>query len=164
MDTSILSESVNPMQGLNDIYFKGTLKAPTEHGKFSTDTWISFWSLDDLTMKGGGYLDGQGKFAWPFNDCSKNSNCEPLPISISFNFVNNSRIHHLKSINSKNTYFSIFACYSLDITKVKITAPEDSPNTDGFRIGLSRKIKISSAVIGIGDDLYLCFKVVKILR
>ncbi|CAA3007119.1 exopolygalacturonase-like [Olea europaea subsp. europaea] len=131
---------------------KGTLKAPTEHSKFSTATWISFRYLDDFTVKGGGYLDGQGKFAWPYNDCSKNSNCGPLPVSMSFDFVNNSRIHHLKSINSKNTHFSIFACYNLDINKVRITAPEDSPNTDGIRIGHSRKIKISSTVIGTGDD------------
>ncbi|CAA3013665.1 uncharacterized protein LOC111367851 [Olea europaea subsp. europaea] len=46
-------------KGSMTFIFKGTLKAPIEHNKFSTDTWISFRSLDDLTVKSGGYLDGQ---------------------------------------------------------------------------------------------------------
>ncbi|KAL2496659.1 Pectin lyase-like superfamily protein [Forsythia ovata] len=141
---------VGPCEGTMAFLIRGTLKAPTH--KFSTDTWIGFRYLSDLTVKGGGYLDGQGQVAWPLNDCSKNSHCGPFPVSMRFDFVNNSRIHHLKSINSKNTHFSIFACYNMNISHVRITAPEDSPNTDGVRIGVSRKIKISRSVIRTGDD------------
>lgn len=72
--------------------------------------------------------------------------------SISFNFVNNSRIHHLRSVNTKNTHFSIYGSYNISIHNIRITAPYHSPNTDGIKIGQSQGIKISNSIIGTGDD------------
>ncbi|KAG6392892.1 hypothetical protein SASPL_147120 [Salvia splendens] len=40
----------------------------------------------------------------------------------------------------------------MSISHVKLSAPADSPNTDGIHIGTSRNIKISKSVIGTGDD------------
>nr|GMD38331.1 exopolygalacturonase-like [Ipomoea batatas] len=131
---------------------KGTLKSPTERSEFNTDTWIAFNYMNNLVVKGGGYLDGQGHRAWPYNDCSTNSQCGPLPATLTFNFVNNSRVTHLKSINSKNTHFHIFACNGLRFNKVRLMAPEDSPNTDGIKIGSSNDIHITNSVIQTGDD------------
>ncbi|KAK4487146.1 hypothetical protein RD792_006461 [Penstemon davidsonii] len=59
---------------------KGTLKAPTDPSKFFTDTWIGFRYLENLVVKGGGFLDGQGSSAWKYNDCQKNSQCKSLPV------------------------------------------------------------------------------------
>ena len=40
----------------------------------------------------------------------------------------------------------------MDFTKLRLSAPADSPNTDGIKIGSSYQIGISSSVIGTGDD------------
>ncbi|KAH0654589.1 hypothetical protein KY289_032267 [Solanum tuberosum] len=69
-----------------------------------------------------------------------------------FDFVTNSRIHHLRSINSKNSHINLFACNNVNISYVRLTAPDESPNTDGIHIGLSTNIKISRTVIQTGDD------------
>ncbi|KAG2676264.1 hypothetical protein I3760_12G045100 [Carya illinoinensis] len=59
---------------------RGILKAPTDPSKFlRTDKWINFRNIDNLTVSGGGTLDGQGKVAWPYNDCKKNDHCPALP-------------------------------------------------------------------------------------
>jgi galacturan 1,4-alpha-galacturonidase len=68
-----------PCKGPIAFVIKGVLKAPTDPSKFITENWINFRYLDKLTVSGGGILDGQGKEAWSFNDCNKNSNCVTLP-------------------------------------------------------------------------------------
>ncbi|KAL2466679.1 glycoside hydrolase family 28 protein/polygalacturonase (pectinase) family protein [Abeliophyllum distichum] len=87
---------------------------------------VELWMAKDLLL--GAY-----------NDCAQNSQCPPLPATLRFDFVNNSRVHHLRSINSKNAHFSIFACNNMNISHVKIMAPSNSPNTDGIHI-----VKIST--------------------
>ncbi|KAG6423753.1 hypothetical protein SASPL_114156 [Salvia splendens] len=129
---------------------KGTLVAPTD--SFFTDTWIAFRYVSGLIVKGGGTLDGQGQSAWHYNDCKTNSKCKPLPVTLRFDFVRNSKVENIESINSKSSHFNIFACENMSISHVKLSAPADSPNTDGIHIGTSRNIKISKSVIGTGDD------------
>ncbi|KAL3848687.1 hypothetical protein ACJIZ3_010569 [Penstemon smallii] len=141
-----------PCNGSMTFLIKGTLKAPTDPSKFFTDSWIGFRYLENLVVKGGGFLDGQGSSAWKYNDCQKNSQCKSLPATMRFDFVQNSKVHHLRSINSKNSHFNLFACYNMNISFVRLSAPADSPNTDGIHIGTSSKITISRAIIGTGDD------------
>ncbi|KAL0362529.1 UNVERIFIED_CONTAM: Exopolygalacturonase [Sesamum calycinum] len=141
-----------PCKGSMTFLIKGTLRATTDPGKFFTDTWIGFRYLVNLTVKGGGYLDGQGAAAWGYNDCNKNPDCKPLPATLRFDFVRNSKVQYLRSINSKNSHINIFACHNMDISYIRLSAPAHSPNTDGIRIGSSTRINISRAVISTGDD------------
>ncbi|KAL8512460.1 hypothetical protein ACS0TY_018801 [Phlomoides rotata] len=134
------------------LVIRGTLKAPTDPGKFSTNTWIAFRYINRLTVAGGGFLDGTGSAAWKYNDCQSNPNCMALPASMRFDFVVNSKIHHLKSFNSKNTHINLFACTNMSISNVRISAPGESPNTDGIHIGSSSNIRISKSIISTGDD------------
>ncbi|KAL7129177.1 hypothetical protein ABFS83_13G046600 [Erythranthe nasuta] len=141
-----------PCNGPIAFLIKGTLKAPTNPQHFLGDTWIGFRYVDSLTVKGGGYLDGQGASAWKFNNCHTNPQCRTLPATLRFDFLTNSKLSHIRSINSKNTHINIFACNYMEISKMRITAPSNSPNTDGIRIGSSNQISISDSVIQTGDD------------
>lgn len=69
-----------------------------------------------------------------------------------FDFVTNSNVHHLKSINSKNVHFNIFGCKNMNISHLRLSCPGDSPNTDGIHLAKSTNIKIENCVIGTGDD------------
>lgn len=68
-----------PCKGPIAFVIKGYLKAPTEPSLFITQNWINFRYVNNLTVSGGGVLDGQGKEAWAYNDCNKNPNCPSLP-------------------------------------------------------------------------------------
>lgn len=72
--------------------------------------------------------------------------------SMVFNFVTNSRISGITSVNSKNAHISLYGCHKVSIDNIKITAPYQSPNTDGIKIGDSKGIKITHSSIGTGDD------------
>ncbi|KAK8622568.1 hypothetical protein V6N13_117478 [Hibiscus sabdariffa] len=59
----------------------GVLKAPS--GATDSFTWINFRYVNNLLMRGGGTLDGQGPSAWHLNNCDKSSTCKHLPITAS---------------------------------------------------------------------------------
>lgn len=69
-----------------------------------------------------------------------------------FDFVNNSRIEGITSLNSKAGHFNFYFVDNFTIAGVNITAPGDSPNTDGIKVGFSSNINISNTHIGTGDD------------
>ncbi|PIN07549.1 Polygalacturonase [Handroanthus impetiginosus] len=140
-----------PCNGPKEFVIKGVLRAPTEPGLFFIDHWITFQNINRLKIYGRGTLDGQGAAAWPYNDCGTGS-CKPLPVSLRLDFINDSDISNIKSINSKNFHFNVFSCYRLNFNRVTISAPQDSPNTDGIHVGSSGDITIDRADIATGDD------------
>ncbi|XP_030551776.1 exopolygalacturonase-like [Rhodamnia argentea] len=127
---------------------KGVVKAPVDKSTFSLDHWIAFQYLSRLLINGGGTFDGQGLYAWPENECA----CKSLPVSVRFNFVNNTWIRRISSVNSKNFHFNVFKCDDLEFWRVRIIAPDESPNTDGIHIGDSSRIRITDSMIATGDD------------
>ncbi|XP_071731543.1 exopolygalacturonase-like [Rutidosis leptorrhynchoides] len=143
---------VGPCNGPVDFIIKGSLEATSNPSKFFVDHWIGFKYVDQLLVGGGGYLLGHGGAAWRYNDCRTNSQCRSLPVTMRFDFVTNSKVSHIHSINSKNAHFNLFACHNLNMSHVRIIAPEDSPNTDGIRIGSSSNIMIMDSDISTGDD------------
>ncbi|KAF8105256.1 hypothetical protein N665_0161s0053 [Sinapis alba] len=130
----------------------GTLSAPQDPNLIKQDAWIVFKYVDNLIVTGGGLLDGQGSHSWSLNDCNENPKCRTLAINIAFAFVRSSRIDGLRSINSKMGHFNLFAVEDFNITGVSITAPGDSPNTDGIKIGRSKDMYIYNVTIATGDD------------
>ncbi|MED6159147.1 hypothetical protein PIB30_039657 [Stylosanthes scabra] len=132
---------------------QGILKAPTYPSLFNTDKWIGFLYVNKLILSGHGTLDAQGASSWPHHNCSNNySHCPILPITLRFDFISNGSIHGLKSINPKGGHLMIFGCENVLLRRLRLSAPGDSPNTDGIKIGESNNINITSVKIATGDD------------
>ena len=72
--------------------------------------------------------------------------------NIRFDFLTNSIVRDIQSKDSKFFHINVLGCKSLQIQHVTITAPGNSPNTDGIHIGRSSSITITDANIGTGDD------------
>ncbi|KAK4360264.1 hypothetical protein RND71_019216 [Anisodus tanguticus] len=72
--------------------------------------------------------------------------------TLTFDFINNAVVHNIRSINSKGVHFDVFKCNDVRFSHINITAPGDSPNTDGMRIGFSTNIQVLDSNIGTGDD------------
>uniref|UniRef100_A0A6J1E198 Exopolygalacturonase-like n=1 Tax=Momordica charantia TaxID=3673 RepID=A0A6J1E198_MOMCH len=138
-----------PCKSPIEIELQGTLKAPIVT---KTDGWLTIGNVNYLTLSGSGVYDAQGKESWKLNDCHVNKKCTMLPISFRFNFVNHSIVKGITSLNSKNFHVNVMGCNNVTFDHFTITAPEDSPNTDGIHIGRSTGINIISSNIGTGDD------------
>lgn len=61
-------------------------------------------------------------------------------------------VRGIASLNSKNFHMNIFRSRNIRIEGVHITAPAESPNTDGIHLGDSQDIWIVDSVIATGDD------------
>ncbi|VVA92143.1 unnamed protein product [Arabis nemorensis] len=141
-----------PCKGNIIFFIKGTLLAPMAANEIKKDSWINFRYVDNLVVSGGGTIDGQGSRSWSFRHCETNTDNRVLPANMGFDFVRNSRITSLKSVNSKAGHLNFFAVDHFNITGVNIAAPGNSPNTDGIKIGSSSNMKIWNSHIGTGDD------------
>ncbi|KAJ0014384.1 hypothetical protein Pint_21661 [Pistacia integerrima] len=73
-------------------------------------------------------------------------------LSLGFDFLKDSTIKGIKSIDSKKIHINIFSCNNLKLKSIKISAPGDSPNTNGIHIGSSNRIMIYHSMISTGDD------------
>ncbi|KAH6828726.1 hypothetical protein C2S53_018075 [Perilla frutescens var. hirtella] len=115
--------------------------------------WITINYVDFFTLSGGGVFDGQGgQQAWALNDCNVNKNCPKLPINLSFNFVNNSIIHDVTTKDSKTCHINCLECRNVTFTRLTVSAPGNSPNTDGIHVARSTMVNVTDSVIGTGDD------------
>ncbi|MCI16409.1 polygalacturonase, partial [Trifolium medium] len=113
----------------------GTLTATSDLSEYYSPEWINFLSVDELVLKGSGVFDGKGTTSWPYNDCKKTGdNCAPLPSNLKFDKVNNSIVKDITSLNSKEFHFHLHGCSNVSFNNLTITAPGNSPNTDGMHI------------------------------
>ena len=140
-----------PCKGNIHFQVEGTVKADPDPSKFTTDDWIVFQRLDGIQVSGTGVFDGQGSIAWSRNNCGQTNKCN-LPVNIRFNFVNNSMISDITSLNSKLFHINVLGCYNITFLSVHVTAPGTSLNTDGIHMGLSAGVNITNSVIATGDD------------
>uniref|UniRef100_A0A9I9E4G2 Exopolygalacturonase-like n=1 Tax=Cucumis melo TaxID=3656 RepID=A0A9I9E4G2_CUCME len=142
-DNIVSGADVTEMHGMTHVHLFVQVQwlFQREHLKLQTtphgDSWITFAYVDRMTLLGGGVFDGQEKAGWEKNDCHKRIDCARLPISLRFNFITNSIVRRITSLDSKNFHVNILGYNNLTFNGVNIIAPEDSPNTDGIHIGRS---------------------------
>lgn len=67
-----------------------------------------------------------------------------------FNSVTNGIVRDITSLDSKQFHVNVLNCKNLTFQHVTITAPGDSPNTDGIHIGRSTGINIIDTGIKTG--------------
>ncbi|XP_057517814.1 exopolygalacturonase [Amaranthus tricolor] len=135
------------------ILIKGYMKAKPELSEYEFGSgWVEFAWINGLILKGGGVFDGQGAKSWPYNNCPTNSNCDLLPTNLKFVGMNRTVIDQITSLNSKFFHIALVECRDFNGSRLYISAPENSPNTDGIHIERSSIVRLSSSNIGSGDD------------
>ncbi|KAF5931400.1 hypothetical protein HYC85_032273 [Camellia sinensis] len=135
------------------VEIQGTILANSDMSEFTGKECLLFQDVDGLTILGGGIFDGQGQSAWQYSNCRSSDNCNsPLPISIKFQKVTNGVVQDINLVNSKGFHMTITSCNNFVVERLNITAPGNSPNTDGIHISRSNQVRVSNSVIGTGDD------------
>ncbi|KAL6511255.1 hypothetical protein OROHE_020479 [Orobanche hederae] len=145
------ADFIGPCDGQTLFHTDGTLIASDDPTLGDRDHWITFSYVDGLKIFGNGVFDGNGALSW--SRCHGIANCQHLPpTTLKITFVTNASIQGVHFTNSKMFHLLIFACENVNIRNVHISAPEDSPNTDGIHIGDSDSTWIADSYIGTGDD------------
>ncbi|CAN4084582.1 unnamed protein product [Withania somnifera] len=136
--TIVIPKGTYPM---NQVKLQGPCKAPLELQQMKGDgEWFTLIILIAHTF-GTGVFDGQGK-------------------NLSFNFLTNSTILDITSQDKEMFHVNVNGCKNLTFIGVKITAPQESINTDGIHVARSSNVNITNCVIGtemiaslVGDEL-----------
>ncbi|XP_031396109.1 polygalacturonase-like isoform X2 [Punica granatum] len=133
----------------------GTVEASDDRLDYSKDNrhWLIFDSIRNLVVEGGGTIDGNGKIWWQ-NSCKINKTlpCKKAPTAVTFYKCRNLVMRNLKVQNAQQMHISFDGCYNVKASNLAVTAPGNSPNTDGIHVTSTQNIKISHSTIGTGDD------------
>ncbi|KAL9407731.1 hypothetical protein AB3S75_046302 [Citrus x aurantiifolia] len=138
------------------VQIQGTIKALTDISEFpgQGEEWVNFQNINGLVVTGGGTFDGQGASCWKYRFTKDDNNApsQRLPANIQFVEVSNAIVRGITSVNSKGFHYFITGCKNIRLYHLNITAPDESPNTDGIHISQSDVVKIAKSYIGTGDD------------
>ncbi|KAG8636561.1 hypothetical protein MANES_15G010301v8, partial [Manihot esculenta] len=139
-----------------EVKIEGTLIAPCSLNDFPDSNWIEFKQLNGMVLYGSNGVtnfDAQGAVeAWRQISCRNSMGCKELIASLKFSNISDGTIRNVTLINSKAFHVSLQGSNNIIMKNITITAPWDSPNTDGIHISHSTNIRVISSVIGVGDD------------
>ncbi|KAG6472191.1 hypothetical protein ZIOFF_069648 [Zingiber officinale] len=133
----------------NKIKFQidGTLVAPSGYG--TAGEWLLFDHVEGVTVYGG-TIDGRGSSLWACK--AAGHGCPAGAYSLVFRNSRGIMISGVTSVNSELYHIVIDNCDGATIQGVRITAPGNSPNTDGIHVQMSSHVTITGAGIRTGDD------------
>ncbi|KFK37027.1 hypothetical protein AALP_AA4G202700 [Arabis alpina] len=146
-----------PCKSILTVQMFGTLSASQKQSDYKDFTkWITFDGVNSLSVDGGstGMVDGNGQTWWQ-SSCKRNKakTCTAkAPTALTFYNSKNLRINNLRVRNAQQIQISIEKCSNVQVSNVVVTAPADSPNTDGIHISNTQNIQVSKSIIGTGDD------------
>uniref|UniRef100_A0A2C9UPG6 endo-polygalacturonase n=2 Tax=Manihot esculenta TaxID=3983 RepID=A0A2C9UPG6_MANES len=138
------------------IQIDGTIVAPDEPNDWDPDlprVWLEFSKLNGVLFQGNGVIDGSGRNWWE-SSCKKNKSnpCRGAPTALTIDSSSSVRVRGLTIQNSQQMHFVISKSASVRVSEVLVSAPEDSPNTDGIHITGSTNVVLQDCKIGTGDD------------
>ncbi|CAI9108333.1 OLC1v1007903C1 [Oldenlandia corymbosa var. corymbosa] len=128
----------------------GTLVAPSDYNVLGRiNTWIKFERTNGLSILGG-TIDGQGAGLWACKNTHKH--CPRGTQSLGVYNSNNVLVNGLTSLNSQFFHIIIDGCNNIRLIGMTISAPAESPNTDGIHVQSSSGVTIMNSHIATGDD------------
>ncbi|KAG6756786.1 polygalacturonase [Populus alba x Populus x berolinensis] len=138
------------------IQIDGTIVAPDEPKNWDPDLarlWLDFSKLNGALFQGNGVIDGSGSKWWA-SSCKKNKSnpCRGAPSALTIDSSSAVKVKGLTIKNSQQMNFVISKSASVRISKVTVSSPGDSPNTDGIHITQSTNVVLQDCKIGTGDD------------
>ncbi|WCJ38488.1 Pectin lyase-like superfamily protein [Euphorbia peplus] len=140
----------------------GTLMAPPEVGSWPKSNlfqWFNFKWVHDFSIQGSGSVNGQGFNWWsPSSNnlyfLQKNSKNIPdmKPTALRFYGSYNVIVRDIEIINSPLCHLKFDSSKGIKVNNITISAPGDSPNTDGIHLQHTQDVEIQHSNIATGDD------------
>ncbi|KAK4604390.1 hypothetical protein RGQ29_012766 [Quercus rubra] len=127
----------------------GTISSPSSPSVWwgrDRSKWLTFNGVTGLLITGTGTIDGQGS-GWWGQSCRDHPN-----LALSLISCKQSTISGIYFVNSAQEHLVIYLSNNILIKNLHITAPENSPNSDGIHIEASQNVLVNNSVIATGDD------------
>lgn len=134
---------------------KGDYPRMREMREDAVQPLISASNARDISIRGGGTIDGAGQPWWAevyAHKASPEYVAAKRPRLIFFDHSKQLSIEGVTIQNSASWQVTLYYCDGVTIRNAKILAPERSPNTDGIDPFSSHHVAISHMTIDVGDD------------
>jgi polygalacturonase len=120
----------------------------------SLNALVNVSDASDVTIEGEGVIDGSGAVWWDLVRSARQAGEAepPRPRLVAFDRCSHVRVHGVTLENSPSFHLVIRRCSDVAITNLSVTAPADSPNTDGIDVISSQDVQISDCTVDNGDD------------
>ncbi|PPR93688.1 hypothetical protein GOBAR_AA26984 [Gossypium barbadense] len=142
-----------PCKAPIELQVQGTVKAPADPGAFKEPKWIAFNRIENFKFSGGGVFYGQGTTAYKREGCKGHNYCGSLPINLRFDFLTNAMIQDITTKDSKQFQANVLGCKNITFEHFTVSAPDESPNTDGIHIGRSDGVNVLNSEIKTGHGI-----------
>ncbi|KAK8344706.1 hypothetical protein V6Z11_A07G097200 [Gossypium hirsutum] len=129
-----------PCKAPIELQVEGTVKAPADP------------EIENFKLFGGGVFDGQGTTSYKREGCEKHDYCDSLPINLRFDFLTNTMVQGITSKDSKQFHVNVLGCKNITFEHFTVSAPGESPNTNGIHIRRSDGVNVLNTEIKTGDD------------
>ncbi|KAJ0780149.1 putative endo-polygalacturonase [Helianthus annuus] len=133
-----------PCRASLTMQISGTILASKQESKYKKNekNWLRVEGVDNLVVKGGGVIDGNGDIWWS-KSCKVNKT-----LALTFYKCKSLMLNNLTVQNAQKIHVTFDHCENVQVSQIQVTAPEDSPNTDGIHVTHTQNIRISDSVIG----------------
>nr|GMC79383.1 polygalacturonase-like [Ipomoea batatas] len=133
----------------------GSIEASDDLSDYEDDRshWLKFSSVQNLMVEGDGTINGNGKIWWQ-NSCKVDTSRVLIlhMQALTFHMCNYLIVKNLRIQNAQRMHISFDQCTNVRASNLVVTAPGNSPNTDGIHVTKTKNIQISDCTIGTGDD------------
>jgi polygalacturonase len=102
--------------------------------------------VKNVEISGLGVIDGSGPAYWGKEDADR------IRFGLIVQGCSNVKIRDITVRDTPMFLMGIMDCDNVIVDGVTLTAPADSPNTDGLQIIDSHDVRISNCLISVGDD------------
>ncbi|KAI4368455.1 hypothetical protein MLD38_017011 [Melastoma candidum] len=160
----------------------GTIVAPTDPKSWGRGLlqWLEFTKLKGISIQGTGTIDGRGSVWWEDSQTDDDNEVklivplanttlqkrQPMPVrgelssrmpsikptALRFYGSFNVTVTGITIQNSPQCHLKFDSCMGVSVHDVNVSAPGDSPNTDGIHLQNSRDVLIRSSYLACGDD------------
>ena len=102
--------------------------------------------VENLGISGLGTIDGSGPAYWGKEDQDR------IRFGLIVQGCSNVKVRDIAIRDTPMFLMGIMDCDNVVVDGVTLTAPADSPNTDGLQVIDSHDVRISNCLISVGDD------------
>ncbi|XP_056167631.1 probable polygalacturonase At1g80170 [Syzygium oleosum] len=148
---------VGPCKSNINLEISGKIIAPKDPNAwkgYDPAKWLTFEKVNGLNISGPGLFDGYGDGWWNIS-CKWNTKpgCNKLaPTTLRIEKCNGVSLQNLHFKNSPQVHVTVYGSSDVHLKFLNISAPDESPNTDGIHIHASHAVSVQSSTIGTGDD------------
>lgn len=119
---------------------------PAIHASGTHRPFIIGAAVKDIEIFGLGTIDGSGPAYWGKADRDR------IRFGLIVQGCSNVKIRDITVRDTPMFLMGVMDCQNVIVDGVTLTAPQDSPNSDGLQIIDSSDVRVSNCLISVGDD------------